>query len=427
MAEPLAPEGYIRLKDAYDKFQFGMYGETPSLANGYNAEHAALSKRIDSANATFTANLNQLAYGGKVISQDGKIHEISSNMFDRTKLADLLPLHNAIPVGISGPLLNYAGGIICLNSDVFFGWLLKELSIHLHREIQQGRLLPNQANKRLAEINLPALDGMPPLEGFREVVQKEPYWTLPMSVAWIAWRNIDDVVKQYWPYAKHGGHWRESRGPSQIQTGMNWESAEERTLSGLMVSEAVETYSDNPPSKFIKDSREELWRALQAGELTAIGIEGQGSHKKIASERWASLAIQPQLRGREFVGAGILGDAEKIYDVKLLSNDMRRIWKPESSEAIVIPLSEISSVTDTVGESTKAKSDLPILPESEIETLYIARRDSWPTDAKSPSRDDDIAWAKTISGQVTNKITRFIRNKHAPESWTSQGRRRQSN
>ena len=120
MAEPLPPEGYIRLKDAYDTFQFGMYGDVPSLAHGYNAEHAAFSERVDSANSTFTANLSQLAYGGKVVSRDGKIHEISSNMFERTKFVDLLGLHDAIPVGLSGPLSNYAGGIICFKKGVFF-------------------------------------------------------------------------------------------------------------------------------------------------------------------------------------------------------------------------------------------------------------------------------------------------------------------
>jgi hypothetical protein len=273
-----------------------------------------------------------LAYRGKVVSANRSLHEITGDLFDRATYADLLPLHNAIPLGIGGPLGNYVGGIVCLEGGVFFEWLEKELSIHLHGEIQNGELTPIEANERLAKLNQPALHAMPPLKNYRDEVLREPYWTLPMSVAWIAWRNIDDVVKQYWPYAKHGGHWRDSRGPYQNQTGMNWESAEEPRLSELMFFEAAETYGDNPPLKFIKESREELWRALQSGELTAIGIEGQGSHKKIASERWASLAIQPQLRGREFVGAGIFGDAEKIFDLKLLSKDVMRIWPDAKSK-----------------------------------------------------------------------------------------------
>jgi hypothetical protein len=225
-----------------------------------------------------------------------------------------------------GPLGQFDGQTPLVLQSTFHTWLLKILPDHLLAEIQNGQMSPLAANERLAALNLPALDAMPPLEDFREAVLKEPYWTLPMTVAWIAWRNIDDVVKQHWPYAKHGGHWRDSCGPNQTQTGMVWESADEPKLSGLMISEAVETHFENPPKQFIKESREELWRDLQAGEIIAIGIEGKGSHQKIASERWASLEIDLSLEGPEFVGAGLFGGDEQIYDVRLPSQVVLQIW-----------------------------------------------------------------------------------------------------
>lgn len=337
MEEPLPPEGYVRLKDAFDTFVFGMLGEIPQSAMQFGSEQSAFAEEADAANRKFFSNLDRLAYSGKVVSANGSLHEITGDLFDRATYADLLPWHNAIPLGIGGPLGNYVGGIVCLDREVFFEWLGKELSIHLHGEIQTGALKPIEANERLAKINLPALDAMPLPESFREAVLKEPFWTLPMAVAWIAWRNIDSVVKQYWPYAKHGGHWRDSRGPNQSLTGMVWESADEPSLSDLMFFEAAKTYHDNPPLKFIKESREELWRALQSGDLIAIGVEGTGSHREIAACRWASLAIRPVTHGREFVGAGTFGDSEKIDDLRLLSKDMQRIWKVERSEKIAIP------------------------------------------------------------------------------------------
>ena len=424
MAEPLPPEGYVRLKDAYDTYLFSKVGEVPSLDGGYRSEHADYAEKSDEARRQFVLELGRLAHRGKVISHEGKIYEISGNMFDRTNFADLLLLHNAIPVGISGPLANYEGGIICLNGTAFFEWLQQHLSIHFHGEIQNGDMTPNTANERLAVVNLPALHAMPPLEGFREAVLKEPYWTLTMAVAWIAWSNIDSVVKNYWPYAKHGGHWRDSLGPNQRKVGMVWENADEPTLSALMFFESDEKYDDNPPLKFIKDSREELWRALQSGDLTAIGIEGQGSHKKIASERWASLAIQPQLRGREFVGAGIYGADEKVYDVKLPSKDVLRIW-PEAG-TVKHDISRIEKESSKQSVANAESAVLPRLSQDELDKKYEERIASWPQAIASPSRDEDYIFLSSISDEVTHKIVRDMRSRLAPTNWTTGGRRKQA-
>ncbi len=111
MAEPLAPEGFVRLKDAYDTFLFGRLVEPPSLESGYGAEHATHANQSDKANRIFVQALDQIAYGGKIVAHDGKMFEISSDLFDRAGFADLLPLHNAIPSNISGPLANYVGGL----------------------------------------------------------------------------------------------------------------------------------------------------------------------------------------------------------------------------------------------------------------------------------------------------------------------------
>ena len=405
MAEPLPPEGYIPLKDAYDTFLFGMLGEAPSLESGYGAGHVAFANLSDEANRIFVQALDQVAYRGKVVSQNGNMFEISGDLFDRAAFADLLPLHNAIPQGIKGPLANYVGGIVCLNGQVFYEWLEQHLSTHLHGEIQNGNLAPIAANARLTAIKLPALDAMPPVQSFREAVLKEPYWTLPMTVAWIAWRKIEDVVKQFSPYAKQGGHWRESRGPDQIKAGWVWESADEPKLSDLMFFEAAETYYDNAPIKFIKESREELWRALQSGEIIAIGSEGSGSHKKIASERWASLKMQPVLGGHEYVGAGQFGDCEKIHDLRLPSKEVQQIW----------PVLQV--------EISKEPTLSICLSRAEIEAAYIARVREWSTGTTSPPADDDHTFLKTLKPDISRERMRELRSKFAPPHWKRNGRK----
>jgi hypothetical protein len=123
MAEPLPPEGYIRLKDAYDTFLFGMLGELPEAAKQFGPEQTAYAEKADAARRHFVSNLDRLAYRGKVASANGSVHEITGDLFDRATYADLLPLHNAIPLGIGGPLGNYVGGIVCLEGGIFLSGL----------------------------------------------------------------------------------------------------------------------------------------------------------------------------------------------------------------------------------------------------------------------------------------------------------------
>jgi hypothetical protein len=409
MAEPLPPEGYIRLKDAFDTFEFGMLGETPESARQFGPEQTASHKKADAAHHQFVSNLDSLAYRGKVVSANGSLYEITGDLFDRATYADLLPLHNAIPLGIGGPLGNYVGGIVCLDGSVFFEWLEKELSIHLHGEIQNGELTPVEANERLAKIKLPALESMPPRENYHDVVLKETYWTLPMTVTWIAWRNIDDVVKQYWPYAKHGGYWRDSRGPNQSLMGMVWESAREPSLSDLMFYEAAETYHDNPPLKFIKESREELWQVLQSGDAIAIGVEGTRSHREIAAYRWASLKLFPVLGGPEFVGAGgAFGNDEKIFDVKLPSKEVLRIWPAVIAGKLKSGTLQQSNVSNT-----------PI-SEKTLKTWL----DEYKLQNRSLTRDAiEIAGKGKFGERVTITRLRALYAKIAPNGGNKRGRK----
>lgn len=325
MAEPLPPEGYIRIKDAYDTFIFGMLGELPDLTNGYKAEHAAFSEKIDDANRFFTNQLSRLSYGGRVVGPDGKPNEITGEIFDRSGFADLLPLHNAIPPGTSGPLGNYVGGIVYFDKARYFEWLPKELSVHFHGEIQNGDLQVSDANERLVKLGLPVLHALPALADYKQEVLEKTYWTLPMAVAWIAWRNIDDVVKQFGPYAQHGGYWRDSKGPNQSRMGATWEPANVPSLTFIDCHEDAEAAYGNPPLKPVRKSQDDLWSELQSGQLFAVGIESGGSHRPIAKERWVSLQPLPFVRGREYIGAG----HEKISDVEVPAKDVLRIW-PET-------------------------------------------------------------------------------------------------
>ncbi len=387
MTEPLPPEGYIHVRDAFDTFRFGWIGEPSEAEKKNGPKQAAYFRKVDAANAYFVEKLDRLAYRGKVIAADGSRHELTGDTFDRAVIADLLLWHNAIPIGTRGPLANYVGGIVCLEKANFLLWLQEELSILLHGEIQNGELEPQQADDRLKSLNLKPLHDMPPIDPYRETVLSEPFWPLPMAVTWIAWRSVDDVVKRFAPYAKHGGHWRDSRVPNQEKVGTLWEQAREPSLSGLMFYEAAETYLENPPVKSIKQSRDELWRELQLGTISAIGTEGRG-HKTIAPERWASLQVFFDRHNRDYIGACNEGNEVRILDVCLPSKDLLRIWPSFTIDRDVVMTKTTESKASEATPHSK-KRGMPKL-QSAIQSLKAVYPEGIPNTLTQKQRNDAV-------------------------------------
>src|SRR5262245_17279853 len=71
--------------------------------------------------------------------------------------------------------------------------------------VQYGRMTPEEAEAKLKELGLPALAPQPDPVNFYPM--REVWWTLPMTVAWIAWRNSAEVRGAWDKFRREGSVW----------------------------------------------------------------------------------------------------------------------------------------------------------------------------------------------------------------------------
>src|SRR5207237_982322 len=71
--------------------------------------------------------------------------------------------------------------------------------------LQYGRMRPEEAEAKLKTLGLPPLAPQPDPVNF--YAMREVWWTLPMTVAWIAWRNSADVRDEWDTYRREQSFW----------------------------------------------------------------------------------------------------------------------------------------------------------------------------------------------------------------------------
>jgi hypothetical protein len=75
----------------------------------------------------------------------------------------------------------------------------------LAEALQYGRMKPEEAEAKLKELGLPPLAPQPDPANLNPM--REVWWTLPMTVAWIAWRTSEDVRDVWDEYRREQTVW----------------------------------------------------------------------------------------------------------------------------------------------------------------------------------------------------------------------------
>jgi hypothetical protein len=170
----------------------------------------------------------------------------------------------------------------------------------------------------------------------------EPWWTLPMAIAWIAWRRPRQVVLCWDEYRLKCLVWRRVLGRERLV----WDSPV--TLSRLLLAErGAESAVKNRKAKIVKSvmsvqsAKAELWRALQEGTLHATGVNVDGGRRiTIFDFEWRDLECMEE-QGRDIIcvrdasprtSARILGRREGVtngyIDVVVRRTDITANWRP---------------------------------------------------------------------------------------------------
>lgn len=214
----------------------------------------------------------------------------------------------------------------------------------LAEAVQYGRMTPNEAEAKLKELGLPPLAPQPDPINFRPMA--EVWWTLPMAVAWIAWRTSADVREAWDAFRREQSYWKHERwrvgydGP--IYEGWELKTRPPASLLELALAEKRRGCEGALPKDALSvaDARKLLWQALGQKALEATGLRTEdGSRVPIPDYEWHDLAGIEE-RGRDVVRHRERhGYSKRGYDeVAFKRRDVVMIWQPSRIEARGISL-----------------------------------------------------------------------------------------
>jgi hypothetical protein len=217
----------------------------------------------------------------------------------------------------------------------------QRLREELFERARFGRITGEQADAEAERLGLGSLSRRPDATAFDP--GREDYWTLPMAVAWIAYRNNDAVCEAWDKYCAECWHWVWQKWrvgfDGDVHEGWHLEQWRRPTLARLALGEAFDRAdSDNgkPPIMTVKESREALWSALQENFFSASGIETQTERRvAIPALHWRELVPVEGHGEVDEVRYGLLGSGYR--DVLVPGKGLRMFWKEPREKPLDLP------------------------------------------------------------------------------------------
>lgn len=210
---------------------------------------------------------------------------------------------------------------------------------NLIERAKMGEISGEAADAEAIRLGLGSLSRAPgPLE-FRP--EAEPYWTIPMAVAWIAYLDLDEVREWYPPFREACSYWlwqRWRRGPDgAVREGWHLEGRERASLARLGMGALFDARpTERPQEMSIEDARKSLWLALREGFFAASGIDTETDRRvEIAPLDWNELVPITGRGGVDEVRRGPLGSGYR--EVLVPSGRMRGYWRRVEKPTLVLP------------------------------------------------------------------------------------------
>lgn len=214
----------------------------------------------------------------------------------------------------------------------------------LIQQVKYGRMTPEAAEAEAVRLRHGNLAGEPPEGTFDPM--GETWWTLPMTVAWIAWRT-PKFVRAWWPEFRRNcwdWHFREWRnGPEgTVHSGHFLERRRDANLNMLRLSETYNRLHELLPAKRIpvREAQSRLWDALADGMFEGYGIDTTtGLRTTIPSSQWRSLEHWIE-RERDVLRLRSSGVVSPVgYDeIELRRQNIMARWPPHRREEWDRPL-----------------------------------------------------------------------------------------
>lgn len=192
--------------------------------------------------------------------------------------------------------------------------------------VRFGKLEPQEAEQQAAKLGLQPLASQPEPAAFDPM--QEPFWSLPMALAWIICRDAEAVRFQWDSYRKECWDWRPTNSRLPDGRVMCWQ-LEQRPPAKTDFPSLLEYLCQSKHQLNGVDAKRELWRSLQAGEIQAYGVSLKKLHDKpIPARLWKNLDDRP--------GAvptyGVKGSSDAYRDVRVESAAVLGRWPANSAE-----------------------------------------------------------------------------------------------
>jgi hypothetical protein len=204
--------------------------------------------------------------------------------------------------------------------------------------LRYGKMTPDQAELMAKRSGLPPLAPQPKLADYNATL--EAWWTLPMTIAWIAWRSNAEVVEVWDSYRLECSYWHFRKWrigfSGDVHKGYFLERKRPATVSRLVLSENYRRAHGTLPSGAIsvKEARAGLWKALAEHLVQATGIRTETRQRVVIEDyEWRDLEYFEE-RGRDVVRVrdGQAMSARGYDDVAFRPQNIMRIWQPRRIE-----------------------------------------------------------------------------------------------
>lgn len=330
----LVPQGSMALTEAYERYCSWLWGDhDPRAEIDLQGRLKSLpSERVQAhrAGADRVTNLQLDEIVGPFASGalEALVREPSNS--DRLRISAIawreaffperMFLSDAIGAG-HGPLFDAAlGRTPFVDSDRFEGWLrdeegqrsrirsaimLRELLIGL---VMDGVMTSAEAEKLGGQWRLRPFTSRPKERLFD--VNKEPTWSLVMTLSWIVWRDPSKVREAWDDYRTECWEWFAVHRRLPIDGDKKWHEvygAELRPLEplsamSLSILEAIDSDPDDRRKLVsVKTAREDLWRMLTEGRIAATGLNANNAIAQIPAHDWPYLELVGDLGDMDYV------------------------------------------------------------------------------------------------------------------------------